>query len=109
MPRCTSRPENLDEKSPRRCREHWETIVKAFELGTLWDEYGVVGDIVVRLNLKLFTALHFFFLSLSCVVPLRVQSSCGQTVGSPLYLVCQLTRDHWQSIGRSQLSQYNIQ
>ena len=64
MPRCTSRPENLDEKSPRRCREHWETIVDAFKLGTLWDEYGVVGNIVVRVY---FHSFAFLFLLLSCV------------------------------------------
>jgi hypothetical protein len=30
-----------------RSQEHTELIVEAFELGTLWDEYGLVGDIVV--------------------------------------------------------------
>lgn len=61
MPRCTSRPEKLDERSPRRCREHWETIVDAFKLGTLWDEYGVVGDIVVRLYFSLLFLFFFVF------------------------------------------------
>ena len=66
MPRCTSRPENLDEKSPRRCREHWETIVDAFKLGTLWDEYGVVGDIVVRVYFHSFAFFFVFELRNDC-------------------------------------------
>jgi hypothetical protein len=53
MLRCTSRPDNLDAKSMRRHRHHTEVIVEAFELGALWDLYGLVGDIVVRLNFSL--------------------------------------------------------
>jgi hypothetical protein len=59
IPRCTSPPDYLDKKSPCRCREHTEVIVEAFELGTLWDEYGLVGDIVVRLD---FIAISSFTL-----------------------------------------------
>lgn len=32
-----------------RCREHTEVLVEALELGVLWDDYGLVGDLVVRL------------------------------------------------------------
>ncbi len=31
----------------RRSRPHTELVVEEFELGILWDEYGLVGDIVV--------------------------------------------------------------
>jgi hypothetical protein len=31
----------------RRSQAHTELLVEAFELGVLWDEYGLVGDIVV--------------------------------------------------------------
>ena len=31
----------------RRSQAHAELLVKEFELGMLWDEYGLVGDIVV--------------------------------------------------------------
>lgn len=31
----------------RRSREHTETLVRELELGVLWDEYGLVGDLVV--------------------------------------------------------------
>jgi hypothetical protein len=30
-------------------------LVEEFELGVLWDEYGLVGDIVVRLFFCIFT------------------------------------------------------
>ena len=30
-----------------RRREHTDTLVEMFELGALWDDYGIVGDIVV--------------------------------------------------------------
>jgi hypothetical protein len=33
--------------SGRRSREHTEALVSEFELGALWDEYGLVGDLVV--------------------------------------------------------------
>lgn len=31
----------------RRSREHTEVLVSELELGVLWDEYGLVGDLVV--------------------------------------------------------------
>jgi hypothetical protein len=42
----------------RRSQAHTELLVQEFELGMLWDEYGLVGDIVVRL-------LHFFRMHIS--------------------------------------------
>lgn len=44
---CTARPDNLDGPSFRRTSEHTEALVAAFDLQDLWDEFGVVGDIVV--------------------------------------------------------------
>ena len=46
--RCTARPDDLDGESTRRTRAHSDTIVEELELGVLWDEYGLIGDIVVR-------------------------------------------------------------
>jgi hypothetical protein len=46
-------------------------IVEAFELGTLWDEYGLVGDIVVRLAFllpHLFNSASFLFCTCSISV-----------------------------------------
>ena len=37
----------------RRSQAHTELFVKQFELGMLWDEYGLVGDIVVCIFLHL--------------------------------------------------------
>jgi hypothetical protein len=56
--RCTARPDDLDGESTRRTREHSDTIVEELELGVLWDEYGLVGDIVVRF----FVPFPFFVL-----------------------------------------------
>ena len=48
--RCTTPADDLDSgHHVRRSQVHTELIVEEFELGTLWDEYGLVGDIVVRI------------------------------------------------------------
>ncbi|KAH8980735.1 hypothetical protein EDB86DRAFT_2749126, partial [Lactarius hatsudake] len=47
-PRCTSPADDLDATGhSRHSQAHTELLVKGFELGTLWDEYGLVGDIVL--------------------------------------------------------------
>ncbi|KAH9014908.1 hypothetical protein EDB83DRAFT_2232892, partial [Lactarius deliciosus] len=46
-PRCTSPADDLNATSHLHCSQvHTELLVKGFELGTLWDEYGLVGDIL---------------------------------------------------------------
>ena len=46
--RCTAPADNLDgSRYPLCSREHTEVISAKFELGELWDEYSLVGDIVV--------------------------------------------------------------
>jgi hypothetical protein len=49
--RCTAKRTDLDGGGGRRSREHTELLVNEFELGTLWDEYGLVGDIIVHVVL----------------------------------------------------------
>ena len=57
--RCTAPAEDLDgDIYPSHSREHTELISVEFELGQLWDEYGLVGDIVVSI---LFITLHSCF------------------------------------------------
>jgi hypothetical protein len=47
--RCTAPSNNLDSgHHVRRSKGHAEILGEEFELGMLWDEYGLVGDIVVR-------------------------------------------------------------
>jgi hypothetical protein len=48
--RCSARPDDLDGESTRRTRQHSDAIVEELELGILWHEYGLVGDIVVRIS-----------------------------------------------------------
>ena len=46
--RCTASPKDLDEGDCiPRCEKHMEMLVQAFELGDLWDTYGIVGDIIL--------------------------------------------------------------
>lgn len=50
--RCLSAPScdpNFGEENPivPRTVEHTQEAVESFELGTLWEEYGLVGNIVV--------------------------------------------------------------
>jgi hypothetical protein len=56
----------------RRCRKHTEALVEELELGVLWDEYGLVGDVVVN---------QFLFLPFLFLFPLFV------FVGAPVPLV----------------------
>jgi hypothetical protein len=42
----------------RRSQAHTELLVEEFELGMLWEEYGIVGDVVVRI-LSHFSHSHF--------------------------------------------------
>jgi Plavaka transposase len=45
--RCTAHYTDLDGEGGRRTREHTELLVRELELGVLWDEYSLVGDVVV--------------------------------------------------------------
>jgi len=63
--RCTSPPHDFDGDYVQRSREHTELLVKELELGVLWDEYGLVGDLVVRnfcfsknYSLLIYAAIH---------------------------------------------------
>ncbi|KAF8488764.1 hypothetical protein F5888DRAFT_1796301 [Russula emetica] len=49
-PKCTARPDDLDGESTQRTRQHSDVIVEELELGVLWHEYGLVGDIVPFTN-----------------------------------------------------------
>ncbi|KZT19778.1 hypothetical protein NEOLEDRAFT_1077191 [Neolentinus lepideus HHB14362 ss-1] len=50
--KCTAPSGDLERNciSIRRWCEHTEALVEALDLGTLWDEYGIVGDIVPFMN-----------------------------------------------------------
>ena len=38
---------DLDGGGGRRSREHTDLVVHEFKLGVLWDEYGLIGDVMV--------------------------------------------------------------
>lgn len=50
LSRCTSLPNNLDDPGgTRRSHEHTNTLLDGCTLKELWDEYGIVGDLLVQL------------------------------------------------------------
>jgi len=50
--RCDALPDNLDGPgSRRRSHEKTDFLMKNFDPGILWDEYGIRNDIVVCLSL----------------------------------------------------------
>jgi hypothetical protein len=57
--RCTTPADHLDDDIyGRRSSEHTEMLVQEFELGVLWDEYGLVRDIVVSVISSCFFSLY---------------------------------------------------
>ncbi|KAI0245554.1 hypothetical protein BJV78DRAFT_1137758 [Lactifluus subvellereus] len=49
-PKCMASAKNLDGGDATcHSREHTDLLVEELELGTLWDEYGLVGDIIVSI------------------------------------------------------------
>ncbi|KAG1883958.1 hypothetical protein F4604DRAFT_1878811 [Suillus subluteus] len=49
-PRCLSSRINLDELAGWRCCHHTDALVEEGTLDVLWDEYGIVGDLVPFTN-----------------------------------------------------------
>ena len=50
--RCTAPSQDLDgHQHIRRSRAHTDMLGEEFELGVLWDEYGIVGDVIVIFHL----------------------------------------------------------
>ena len=68
--RCTAPVNDLDSgHHVHRSQAHTKLLVEEFELGMLWDEYGLVGDIVVCSSVPLifnaiYSSLIFFFLAI---------------------------------------------
>ncbi|KAF8122990.1 hypothetical protein EV363DRAFT_1455925 [Boletus edulis] len=49
-PKCLSRRDNLDADSLAWCQEHTEELIKDFEFEDLWDQYGIVKQLVPFTN-----------------------------------------------------------
>ena len=45
--RCTADRKNLDGGGVRRSHEHTKLLMDTFNVKTLWDDHGVVADILV--------------------------------------------------------------
>ena len=60
--RCTAPAKDLNSGHYVGCSQaHAELLGEAFELGTLWDEYGLVRDIVVSVPLLYYLCLFIIF------------------------------------------------
>jgi hypothetical protein len=59
--RCTSPPCDFEGSGyVHRSREHTELLAAGLELGVLWDEYGLLGDLVVRfISLSAYLLLNY--------------------------------------------------
>jgi hypothetical protein len=61
--RCTEKLGSPENEGISRCRAHTDALVEELELGVLWDEYGLVGDIVVIVQVSnfhlLFQTIHY--------------------------------------------------
>ena len=60
--RCTAPVKDLNSGHYVHCaQEHAELLGEVFELGTLWDEYGLVRDVVVSVPLLYHLCLFIIF------------------------------------------------
>ncbi|KAK7676520.1 hypothetical protein QCA50_020538 [Cerrena zonata] len=49
-PRCDADHKNLNQEASQRLRTWTEGWVEGLDLGTLWEDYGIVGDIMPFTN-----------------------------------------------------------
>ena len=57
--RCQATPENFDRAGTPRFREHTRKLVETFDPGTLWDAFGVIGDVIVSQTIiEYYLAVH---------------------------------------------------
>jgi hypothetical protein len=53
--RCAAPGTDLDSKwRVRHSRAHTALLVNSFELGVLWDQFGIVGGVTVRIHFLIF-------------------------------------------------------
>ncbi|KAN0080179.1 hypothetical protein V8E55_009745 [Tylopilus felleus] len=46
-PKCMARNKDLDADALYRCQDHTNLLVEDINLGLLWDEYGIVGNLIL--------------------------------------------------------------
>lgn len=55
--RCTGFPDDLDTGGPLRSREHLDVLFEETTPGIMWDQYGVVADVLVSISRRPFVYL----------------------------------------------------
>ena len=58
--RCTADRKNLDGGGVRRSHEHTQLLMDTFSVKTLWDDHGVVPDILVSSHFFLFYGINSY-------------------------------------------------
>jgi hypothetical protein len=81
--RCTALPKDLDGQSTRRCREHTGFLAEHLELQDLWDNYGVVGDVIVR-SVVFLCSHSIFFVTFRCYLSLIIANLPSPVTSQPL-------------------------
>ena len=60
--RCTAPSRDLyGQRHLHRSHDHTEMLGEEFELGVLWDEYGIVGDVIVNISYGYILITTYFF------------------------------------------------
>ena len=49
--RCTAPADDLDAQSGRRSHTHTDALLEQYSLKILWNDYGIVGEVIVSGNL----------------------------------------------------------
>src|SRR6266566_5373594 len=49
--RCTAPPDSLDVESSRCSHTHTDALLKQYGLRMLWNDYGIVGEVIVSILL----------------------------------------------------------
>jgi hypothetical protein len=57
-------PDDLDAGGPLRSREHLTALFEETTSGIMWEQYGVVGDVLVCILCRPFSKLRFLLMFL---------------------------------------------
>ena len=64
--RCTAPSRDLDgNQHIHRSCAHTDVLGEEFELGILWDEYGIVGDVMVKFPYSYILIITYYFMFLA--------------------------------------------
>lgn len=80
--RCTVEDLGSGVPGGRRSRLHTEYLVRAYELGELWDDYGLVGDVEVSV---LSVILYLAFVLMAFPFPQKLEPFTNEFPGADIH------------------------